>query len=72
MVLGLTYKKNIDDIRESPSLEIIFNLLNNGAIVKYNDPYVPKMPKVRKYNFQIDSITILLDLFKSHEIYYIQ
>lgn len=58
LVLGLSYKKNIDDIRESPSLEIIDLLLKKGAIVKYNDPFIPKMPKVRMYNLQIDSIEI--------------
>ena len=58
LVLGLSYKKNIDDIRESPSLEIIDHLLKKGASIKYNDPYIPQIPKVRKYNLQIESIEV--------------
>ena len=58
LVLGLSYKKNIDDIRESPSLEIIYNLIKRGAIVKYNDPYVPKLPKVRKYDLDVENINL--------------
>ncbi len=58
LVLGLSYKKNIDDIRESPSLEIIDHLLKKGANIKYNDPYIPKMPKVRKYTLEVKSIEI--------------
>ena len=58
LVLGLSYKKNIDDIRESPSLEIIYNLLKRGAIVKYNDPFVPKLQKVRKYDLDIENVNL--------------
>jgi len=67
LVLGLSYKKNIDDIRESPSLEIIDLLLKKGAIVKYNDPFIPKMPKVRMYNLQIDSIEINKNILNSFD-----
>jgi len=67
LVLGLSYKKNIDDIRESPSLEIIDILLRKGAIVKYNDPFIPKMPKVRKYNLQVESIEITEDVLSSFD-----
>ena len=42
LILGLTYKKNIDDIRESPSLEIIKLLQNKGFKIFYNDPYISK------------------------------
>ena len=67
LVLGLSYKKNIDDIRESPSLVIIDNLLKKGAVVKYNDPYILKLPKVRKYNLHIDSIEITKDILNSFD-----
>lgn len=67
LVLGLSYKKNIDDIRESPSLEIIDLLLKKGAIVKYNDPFIPIMPKVRMYNLQIDSIEINENILNSFD-----
>lgn len=41
LVLGVAYKKNVDDMRESPSLELISMLRGKGALVSYNDPYVP-------------------------------
>ena len=58
LVLGLAYKKNIDDTRESPSLVIIDKLLKMGAMVDYSDPYLLEMPETRKYNFQLKSIKI--------------
>ena len=67
LVLGLSYKKNIDDIRESPSLEIIDLLIKKGAIVKYSDPFIPKMPKVRMYNLQIESIEINENILNSFD-----
>ncbi len=67
LVLGLSYKKNIDDIRESPSLVIIDNLLKKGAFVKYNDPYILKLPKVRKFNLKIESAEITEDILNSFD-----
>lgn len=55
LLLGIAYKKNVDDMRESPSLEIIEKLQEKGAIVSYSDPYIPHMPKTRKYNFSLSS-----------------
>lgn len=43
LVLGLSYKKNVDDIRESPALEILELLEKNGAAVSYSDPHVPEL-----------------------------
>jgi UDP-N-acetyl-D-glucosamine dehydrogenase len=50
LVLGLAYKKDIDDLRESPSLTIIEELQRRGAQVCYNDPYFPTVGRGRKYN----------------------
>lgn len=58
LILGASYKKDIDDMRESPSLKLIEILRDKGAKVDYNDPYVPKLPKTRKYNFDMKSVTI--------------
>jgi UDP-N-acetyl-D-glucosamine dehydrogenase len=55
LVLGLAYKKNIDDCRESPSLELIEMLRARGAKVDYNDPYVPKTHKMREYDLKMTS-----------------
>jgi UDP-N-acetyl-D-glucosamine dehydrogenase len=53
LVLGLAYKKDIDDLRESPSLTIIELLQQQGAVVSYNDPFFPKVGKGRKYDLQM-------------------
>lgn len=58
LILGASYKKDIDDMRESPSLKLIEILREKGAKVDYNDPYVPKLPKTRRYNFDMHSVDI--------------
>ena len=52
MVLGVAYKKDVDDMRESPSLKIIEQLTMRGAKVEYNDPHFAQIPKLRHYNFE--------------------
>lgn len=64
LVLGISYKKNIDDMRESPSVVLIDKLLKRGAIVSYSDPLVPIFPKIRKYNFDLESCDISEELLK--------
>jgi UDP-N-acetyl-D-glucosamine dehydrogenase len=54
LVLGVAYKKDIDDLRESPSLTIIELLQKDGAQVSYNDPFFPHIGKGRKYDLQMD------------------
>src|SRR5215469_2479404 len=53
LVLGLAYKKDIDDLRESPSLTIIEELQRRGAVVSYNDPFFPNVGRGRKYNLHM-------------------
>lgn len=53
LVLGVAYKKDIDDLRESPSLTIIELLQKEGAQVSYHDPYFPFIGRGRKYNLQM-------------------
>lgn len=48
-ILGMAYKKDVDDPRESPSFELAELLLNKGASVTYNDPHIPILPKMRRY-----------------------
>jgi UDP-N-acetyl-D-glucosamine dehydrogenase len=48
-ILGMAYKKDVDDPRESPSFELMKLLLERGAVVTYNDPHVPALPKMRHY-----------------------
>jgi len=56
LVLGLAYKKNVDDTRESPSVELMELLREKGALVDYADPHVPVFPKKRNYQFDLKSI----------------
>ena len=55
LVLGLAYKRDIDDVRESPSLELIEILRRRGAKVDYNDPHVPRTHKMRRYDLKMAS-----------------
>ncbi len=58
LVLGIAYKKDIDDLRESPSLKLIELLQEQGAQVDYNDPYFEKLHRMRKYNFPLQSVSL--------------
>ena len=58
LVLGLAYKKDVDDTRESPSLKLIDLLMQRGAGVDYNDPYVPRTVKLRKYDLKMTSVPL--------------
>jgi UDP-N-acetyl-D-glucosamine dehydrogenase len=53
LILGVAYKKDIDDLRESPALTIIELLQKDGAVVSYNDPYFPTIGKGRKYDLKL-------------------
>jgi len=64
LVLGVAYKKDIDDERESPGYTIMKLLLEKGAIVSYNDPWIPVLKRTRKYNFQKKSIPITPEILK--------
>ena len=48
-LLGMAYKKDVDDPRESPSFELMELLMERGAILTYSDPHVPRLPKMRHY-----------------------
>lgn len=58
LILGLAYKKNIDDTRESPAVEIMQLLTDKGALVAYSDPHVPSFPAKRDYHFDLKSIEL--------------
>jgi UDP-N-acetyl-D-glucosamine dehydrogenase len=55
LVLGIAYKKNVDDMRESPSVEIMELLEAKGSLVAYSDPHVPVFPKMREHHFNLSS-----------------
>ncbi len=58
LMLGIAYKKNVDDMRESPSVEIMQLMKDAGAEVEYSDTYVPVFPKMRRYSFNLKSIAL--------------
>jgi UDP-N-acetyl-D-glucosamine dehydrogenase len=51
LLLGVAYKKDVDDLRESPSLKLLELLTERGALLDYNDPYFPALHKMRHYDF---------------------
>jgi UDP-N-acetyl-D-glucosamine dehydrogenase len=55
LILGLAYKKDIDDMRESPSVELIELFSKKGAKIDYNDPYIPRAPKQRQHDLKMTS-----------------
>lgn len=55
LVLGIAYKKNVDDMRESPSVEVMELIEAKGGIVAYSDPHVPVFPKMREHHFELNS-----------------
>jgi UDP-N-acetyl-D-glucosamine dehydrogenase len=59
LMLGVAYKKNVDDMRESPALELMEILGEKGAHVDYSDPHVPALPKTRRHH--IESASVALD-----------
>ncbi len=58
LVLGLAYKPDVDDTRESPSFELIKILEDRGALVEYSDPHIAETPRVRKHDLRMKSIEL--------------
>lgn len=55
LIVGIAYKPDVDDVRETPAAEIIRLLLERGAIVSYHDPHIARFPDMRKYQFDLAS-----------------
>ena len=58
LILGISYKKNVDDMRESPSVLLMEKLRELGAEVSYSDPHIPVFPKMREHQFNLSSIPL--------------
>ena len=67
LLLGLSYKPDIDDLRESPALKIMELLMREGADVDYSDPYFPELPPLRKYKFDKKSVNIVPKTLKNYD-----
>ena len=67
LILGISYKKNIDDLRESPSLEIINLLIKKEAKVEFCDPFFNSLPSTRKFNFDLKGIELTRENLSSFD-----
>jgi len=68
LVLGIAYKKNVDDARESPALRIMELLAKNGAIVSYSDPHFPVFPKMRDFHFKLESVPLVRESLQAYDL----
>lgn len=67
LVLGLAYKKDVDDLRESPSIELIHLLWEHGAKVDYNDPHIPRTHKGREHDLRMKSVPLTAAQLKKYD-----
>ncbi|MDR2459790.1 MAG: nucleotide sugar dehydrogenase [Deltaproteobacteria bacterium] len=67
LLLGMAYKKNVEDMRESPSLEVLRLLLEAEAKVDYSDPHVPELPPTRRATYNLKSIPLTQDNIASYD-----
>jgi UDP-N-acetyl-D-glucosamine dehydrogenase len=69
LVLGVAYKKDVDDVRESPSLEIMKLLKERGAEVSYSDPFIARLHKMREYDFSyLSSVPLTEESLRSYDV----
>lgn len=64
LILGVAYKKDVDDARESPALAIMDLLQKKGAVLLYHDPFIPALPSFRKYSFKLKSSALTDSLLR--------
>ena len=68
LVLGIAYKKNVDDMRESPSVELMELLQAKGADVAYSDPFFQIFPPMRKHRFELQSVELTPESVGSFDV----
>lgn len=68
LVLGAAYKKDVDDMRESPSIILMETLIDLGANVSYSDPHVPSIPKMRSHDIRLSSVTLSDQVLSEQDI----
>ena len=68
LVLGLAYAKDIDDVRESPSIELIELLQEKGAKIDYNDPYISETHKMHEHNLRMKSRPLSAKMLRRYDI----
>jgi UDP-N-acetyl-D-glucosamine dehydrogenase len=68
LLIGMAYKRDVDDLRESPALRILDRLQRLGGNVSYYDPYIPALPPLRNYNFDLKSTELTPEILTSSDI----
>jgi UDP-N-acetyl-D-glucosamine dehydrogenase len=68
LVLGIAYKKDVEDMRESPSVELMELLRDKGALVDYADPHVPVFPRMREHTFELSSVPLTPQSIASYDV----
>jgi UDP-N-acetyl-D-glucosamine dehydrogenase len=68
LVLGIAYKKDVDDMRESPSVKLMEVLRDKGAEVAYSDPHVPVFPKMREHHFDLSSVPLTAESIAAYDV----
>jgi UDP-N-acetyl-D-glucosamine dehydrogenase len=68
LVLGIAYKKDVEDMRESPSVELMEILRDKGAEVDYSDPHVPVFPTMREHHFDLSSVALTAASIASYDV----
>jgi UDP-N-acetyl-D-glucosamine dehydrogenase len=69
LLLGVAYKKDVDDVRESPALEIMEILQEKGAVLSYSDPYIPRLHKMRAHDFSsMSSAPLTEELLRAQDV----
>lgn len=67
LALGIAYKRDVDDMRESPSVMVMELLRDKGAKIDYSDPHVPVFPKMREHHFDLSSVEITPEALASYD-----
>jgi UDP-N-acetyl-D-glucosamine dehydrogenase len=68
LVLGIAYKKDVEDMRESPSVELMEILRDKGAVIDYADPHVPTFPRMREHHFDLKSVELNPQTIASYDV----
>lgn len=65
LMLGIAYKKNVDDMRESPAVQVMDLIRDSGGVLSYSDPHVPVFPQMRKYSFDLASVPLTAEALRA-------
>ena len=68
LVLGIAYKRNVDDMRESPSVRLMQMLMGMGALVDYSDPLIPAFPNIRAGGYDLQSISLTAEALHAYDL----